>query len=106
MKFTTVGNLTLLLVDMVFFKGLLLEFTLLLMVELFDPSLTGSLFHFSLECRVIMILNVIIGTTFQVLCYLGPAVAIDLVVLKDLVVLFHGPFHLFDVWIEVIVPSK
>ena len=53
-----------------------------------------------------MVLDVIIGPAFKVFCYLRPAVAIDLVVLKDLVVLFHGPFHLFDVWIEVIVPSK
>ena len=53
-----------------------------------------------------MVLNMIIRTTFQVFSDLGPAVAIDFVVLKDLVVLFDGPFHLFNVWIEVIVPSK
>ena len=27
-------------------------------------------------------------------------------VLENLVVLLNGPFHLFDIWIEVIVPSK
>ena len=53
-----------------------------------------------------MVLNMIICTAFKMLGYLGPAVAIDFMVLKDLIVLFDGPFHLFDVWIEVIVPSK
>ena len=70
MKFSSVGDLTLLLVDLVFFECFLFELTLLLVIQLFDPGLTGSLFHFSLKCRVIMVLNVIIGAAFKMLSYL------------------------------------
>ena len=53
-----------------------------------------------------MVLNMVIGAALQVLSNLRPAVAVDLVVLKDLIVLFEGPLHLFNVGIEVIVPSE
>ena len=36
---------------------------------------------------------------------LGPAVAMDLVKVKDLPILLGGPLDLLDVWIEMIVPS-
>ena len=48
----------------------------------------------------------IICSAFQMLSNLGPAVAINFMVLKDLIVLFDGPLHLLNVWIEVVVPSK
>ena len=35
---------------------------------------------------------------------LGPAVAVDFVILEDLVIFLEGPFHLLDVWVEMIVP--
>ena len=53
-----------------------------------------------------MVLNMIIGSAFQVLRDLRPAIAVDFMVLKDLIVFFHGPFHLLNVRIEMIMPSK
>ena len=48
----------------------------------------------------------IICSAFQMLSYLGPTVAINFMVLKDLVILFDGPLHLLNVWVEVVVPSE
>lgn len=58
----------------------LLQFALLSLIKLFNFCLSGPLFHFPFQRRVIMVLNVIIGPALQVLGNLGPAVAVDLVV--------------------------
>ena len=62
-------------------RYLLLKFALLSLVQLLDLGLSGSLLHFPFKCRVIMVLNVIISPALQVLGNLGPAIAVDLVVL-------------------------
>ena len=84
----------------------LLNFSLLSMVELLDPCLASSLLHLSLECRVIVVLNMVVGSAFEVLGDLRPAVAVDFMVLEDLVVLLEGPLHLLDVRIEMVVPPE
>ena len=85
---------------------LLLYFSLLTVIELLDPRLAGSLLHLPLQCRVIVVLNMIVGSTFQVFSNLGPAVPVDFVIFEDLVILLDGPFHLLDVWVEMIVPPE
>ena len=52
-----------------------------------------------------MVLDVIIGPTFEVFCNLRPAITIDLVVFKDFIILFRSPFYLLDVRVQVVVPS-
>jgi len=76
------------------------------MVELLNPCLASSLLHLPLECRVIMILNMVVGSALEVLGNLRPAVAVDLMVLEDLVVLLNSPLHLLDVRVEMVVPSR
>ena len=83
----------------------LFELTLLALVKLFNFSLSSPLFHFPFKGRVIMVLNMIISSAFQVLGNLRPAVAVDPMVLEDFVVFFGRPLHLLDVRIQVIVPS-
>ena len=48
----------------------------------------------------------VVSSAFEVLGDLRPAIAVDLMVLKNLVVFLHSPLHFLDVWIEVVVPSK
>ena len=86
--------------------NLLLDFPLLAMVELLNPCLASSLLHLPFECRVIMVLNMVVGSAFEVLGDLRPAIAVDLVILEDLVVLLKSPLHLLDVWVEMVVPPS
>ena len=83
----------------------LCEFTLLPLVKLFNFGLPSPLLHFPFKGRVIMVLNMIISSAFQVLGNLRPAVTVDPMVLEDFVVFFCRPLHLLDVRIQVIVPS-
>ena len=92
------------LVHLVLGGHLLLDLSLLAMVELLNSCLAGSLLHLPFECRVVMVLNMVVGSSLEVLGDLRPAVAVDLVVLEYLVVLFNGPLHLLDVRVEMVVP--
>ena len=83
---------------------LLLDFFLL--VDGFHTLLAGSLLDFALESGVVMVLDVIICAAGEVLGDLGPAVTIDFVELKNSLVFLVSPLNLFNVWIEMIVPSK
>ena len=83
----------------------LCKFTLLPLVKLFNFGLPSPLLHFPFKGRVIMVLNMIISSAFQVLGNLRPAVTVDPMVLEDFVVFFRRPLHLLDVRIQVIVPS-
>ena len=44
-----------------------------------------------------MVFYVIVGSTFKVFGYLRPAISIYLMILKDFVVFFYGPFQFLDV---------
>ena len=96
----------LVLVHLVLGSHLLLDLSLLAMVELLNPCLASSLLHLPFECRVIMVLNMVVGSSLEVFGDLRPAVAVDLVVLENLVVLLNRPLHLLDVWVEMVVPSR
>ena len=95
-----------LLIQLVLGCCLLLDLSLLSVVELLDPSLPRPLFHLSFKCGIVVVLNMVVGAAFQVLCDLRPAVAVDLMVLEDLVILLYGPLHLLNVWVQMIVPPK
>ena len=53
-----------------------------------------------------MVFYVVVGSTFEVFGYLRPAISIYLMILKDFVVFFYGPFQFLDVRVQVVVPSK
>ena len=78
----------------------------LLAVDELHPLLAGSLLQLALESGVVMVLNVVVGTPWQMLGNLGPTVAVDLVKLKDLLVLLRGPLDFLDVGIEMVVPPS
>jgi len=52
-------------------------------VKTFDPCLPGLLFKLTPERGVIMILDVVVGPSWEVLCNLGPLVPVDCMVLQD-----------------------
>ena len=93
-------------VQLVLCGDLLLYLPLLAVVELLNPCLASPLFHLPFEGGIIMVLNMVVGSAFEVLGDLRPAVAVDLMVLKDLVVLFESPLHLLDIGVEMVVPSR
>ena len=78
---------------------------LFLLIDGLHTLLTSPLFNFAFQGRIIMVLDVVVRTAGQVLGNLRPAVAVDLMELKDTLILLEGPLDLFNVWIEMIVPS-
>jgi hypothetical protein len=61
-------------------------------------------FHLSLEGGVEVVLDVIVGPTWQVLCDLRPSIAQFPVCLDNHQVLFVSPLVLLNVRVQVIVP--
>jgi len=61
-------------------------------------------FVFSKTC-IKSVFDIIIYTTWHVLLYLDPLVAIDFVELHQLKILSNGPFLFVQVWVDIIIPS-
>lgn len=53
-----------------------------------------------------MVLDVIIGAPWELLCNLGPFVAVDLMRLEHRLLLLLRPRVLVDLWVEVVVPAE
>ena len=65
-----------------------------------------SLLETALERRVVVVFNVVVRSTRQVLSDFAPPITIDFMKLKDSLILLGCPFNLLNVWIKMIVPSK
>lgn len=75
------------------------------LVEPFDACLARLLLHFAFECRVEVILYVVIGASIQKLSYLRPLVAVLHVQLQYFIVFLFTPSIFLDVWIQVVMPT-
>lgn len=62
--------------------------------------------HLSLQCGVEMVLDVVISSAREIPSNLGPSVTKFPVRINDKTIFFFGPLVLFDVRIQMIVPSK
>ena len=58
--------------------------------------LTTALLELSLKCRVVVVLDVVVGAAREVLGNLRPLVAVDLVQVEDLFIFLSCPLHLFN----------
>lgn len=61
--------------------------------------------QFTLECRVEMVLYVVVCAPRKHLGDLRPLVTVLVVKLNDFLIFFFCPFVLFNVWVQVVVPS-
>ena len=76
------------------------------MIDELHAVLARPLLKLTFQSRVVMVLDVVVRASGQLLSNLRPTIAKDLVQLKDKLVFMRRPLDLFDVWIEMIVPSK
>jgi hypothetical protein len=74
-------------------------------VETLDAGLPGLLLHLAFQCRVIVVLNVVISAAGEVLGDLGPLVSIYSVILQDERVLFFSPAIFLNLRVQMVVPS-
>ena len=76
------------------------------MIDELHAVLARPLLKLTFQSRVVMVLDVVIRAAGQLLSNLRPTIAKDLVQLEDELVFVRCPFDFFDVWIEMIVPSR
>ena len=76
------------------------------MIDELHAVLARPLLKLTFQSRVVMVLDVVIRASGQLLSNLRPTVAKDLVQLKDELVFVRRPLDFFDVWIKMIVPPK
>lgn len=75
-------------------------------VKTLDPRLPCLLFKLAPEGGVIMVLDVVIGPSWQMLRYLGPFVTVDCMVLQYQSVFLFGPAIFLDFRVKMVVPSN
>ena len=84
---------------------LLISSNRLILVKTFDSCLARLLFHLSLQRRIKVVLYVVVCAAMEVARDFWPAVAVLLMKLKNFNVLLFCPPILFDVGIQMIVPT-
>ena len=83
----------------------LLQALALGLIEALDAGLARLLLHFSLQGRVEVVLDVVIGAAGEELRDLGPSIAVLEMQIKNFLVLFFRPPVLLDVRVQVVVPA-
>lgn len=79
---------------------------LLFVIDQLHPLLSRPLLDLPFQSRVIMVLNVVVCAAREVLGDLRPSISICLMELQDALVFGGRPLDLFDVGVEMIVPSE
>jgi hypothetical protein len=74
-------------------------------IKTLDSGLARLLLELAAKCRVVVVLNVIVSPSWEVLGNFGPAIAVEGVVLQDERVLLLGPAVLLDLRVQVVMPS-